>query len=227
MFSKPLSLRTVFVFLEDKQNNKSDGVDIPWIYLFLAIVYRFFRSYLLCFGVFLQYLQVHKCFGDIWWFWSILEIKLEENHSYPSNQSRVDIQSQTSIDIQLLSSFDSEARKVRLGSQPTYGPSSTSFIRIPVADFNLIFMCSAIVLGNTRFHAFYFSQKNIFRVFSSLERRSKTHSELCIGTPVFLPYSIYAFNSDICYVLLCYVWVVTFVRLRVRSKVMRDYMLRW
>ena len=127
-------------------------------YKFLAMVYKCFRSYLLCFGVFLEYLQVQECFGDIWWFWDILELKLEENHRCPSNQSKVDIQSQPSIDEQLLLSNDSEARKTRLGSQLTYGPSSTLFTRIPLVDFNLIFMCSAIVFGNTRFHTFYFTQ---------------------------------------------------------------------
>ena len=100
--------------------------------------------------------------------------------SCPSNQSRVDIQSKLSI--------DSEARKARLGSQPTYGPSSRSFTILPIADFNLIFMCSTIVLGNTRFHTLYFTQQNISTVFSSLERRSKIPSENCIETPAF--YSI-------------------------------------
>ena len=184
------------------------------------MVYKCFRSCLLCFGVFLEYLQVQECFEDIWWFWGILKIKLEETRSCPSNQSTVDIHSQTSIDGQLLSSM---ARKTRIGSQPTYGWSSTSFTRMSLADSNLICTCSAIVLGNTRFHTFYFLQQNIFRAFNSLERRSKTPSELCIGTPVFLPYYVYAFYSDNCYVLLSCIWVVTFVTFRVRSKVMRDY----
>ena len=171
-------------------------------------------KYLLCFGVFLECLQVHECFGDIWWFWGILEQKLEETRRRPSNQSRLDIQSQPSIDRQLLSSIDSRERKARLGSQPTYNPSSTSFIRLPLADFDLIFMCSAIVLGNTRFQTFYFTQQIISRVFSSLERRYKNPLEICIGTPVFLLNSIYAIYSDIWYVLFCYVWVVILVRFR-------------
>ena len=129
----------------------------------------------------------------------------KKTHSCPSNQTRVDVQSQTSIDRHLLSWIDSEAHKARLGSQPTYSPSSTSLTEIPLTDFNRIFISSAIVLGNTRFHTFIFSQQNIFRVFNSLERRSKTPSELCIRTPNFLPYSIYAYYSDICYVLFCYV----------------------
>ena len=186
------------------------------------MVYRCFRNYLLCFGVLLECLHVHECFGDIWWFWGILEKKLEETRSCPSNQSKVDIQSQPSIDRQLLSLIDSEVRKAQLGSQSTYGPSSTSLTRLPLAGFNLIFMCYAIVLGNTRLHTFYFTHQNIFRVFSSLERRSKAPSEICIGTPVFLPYYIYAVYSDICYVMFSYVWVVILVRFRVRSKVMRD-----
>ena len=97
-------------------------------------------------------MNVLEIYGD---FGGILKQKLVETRICPSNQSRVDIQSQPSIDGQLLSSIDSEARKTRLGSQPTYGPSSTLFTRIPIVDFNLIFMCSAINLGNTRFHTFY------------------------------------------------------------------------
>ena len=77
--------------------------------------------------------------------------------------------------------------------------------KLSLAKFNLIFMYSAIVLCNTCFLIFYYSQHKVFRVFNSLERRSKTHLDLCIGTPVFLPYSIYAFYSDICYVLFGYV----------------------
>ena len=162
----------------------------------------------------LEYLQVQKCFGNIWWFWDIFEQKLEETRSCPSNHSKVDIQSQPSIDGHLLLPIDSEARKTRLSSRPTYGPISRSFTRIPLADFNLIFMCYVVVLGNTRFYTFYFTWQNIYRVFSSLKRRSKTHSNICIGNSVFLLYSIYAVYSDICYVLFCYVCVVIFVRFR-------------
>ena len=105
----------------------------------------------------------------------------------------------------LLLSIDSEACKARLGSQPTYGPSSRSFTILPLVDFNLIFMCYAIVLGNTRFHTFYFTQQNISRVCSSLERKSKTPSEICIGTLFCLLYSICAVYSYYCHVLLNHV----------------------
>ena len=67
-------------------------------------------------------------------------------------------QSQTSIDGHLLSSIDSEARKARLGSQPTYSPSSTSITEISLADFNLLCMCFAIVFGQhtlSYFHIFH------------------------------------------------------------------------
>ena len=40
--------------------------------MFLAMVYRCFRSYLLCFEFFLEYLQVHsvlKIYGDFGAFW--------------------------------------------------------------------------------------------------------------------------------------------------------------
>ena len=45
-------IKTTFVLLEDKQKGKSQGVVTPWI---LAMVYRCFRYYLLCFGVFFIY----------------------------------------------------------------------------------------------------------------------------------------------------------------------------
>ena len=35
-------------------------------YRFLTMVYKSFSSYLLCFRVFLEYLQDHECFRDIW-----------------------------------------------------------------------------------------------------------------------------------------------------------------
>ena len=178
------------------------------------MIYKCFKNYLLCFGVFLGCLQFNRCFGVIWWFWDILEQKLEETRSCPSNHSRVDIQSQPSNDGQLLSSIDNEARESRLGSQPTYGLSSTLFTRLSLADFNLIFFVFCHFLGKTHFHTFYFTQQIISRSFSSLERRSKTHSKICIGTSVFRLYYIYANYSVICYVMLCYVWVVILVRFR-------------
>ena len=147
-------------------------------------------------------MNVLEIYGD---FGGILKQKLVETRICPSNQSRVDIQSQPSIDGQLLSSIDSEARKTRLGSQPTYRQSPTIITEIPLTDFNLIFMCSSIVLGNTRFLFFHIFTANIFRVLISLERKSKTPSELCIGTPVFQLYSTCASYLDYCYVLLCYV----------------------
>ena len=126
------------------------------------MVYKCFSSYLLCFWVFLEYLQVQECFGDMWWFWGILEIKLQETRSYPSNQSRVDIQSHTSIDEQLFSLIDSEARKVRLGSQPANGPNSASITKIPLANFNLIFMWFVIVFGQHMISYFIlFTEKHI------------------------------------------------------------------
>ena len=90
--------------------------------------------------------------------------------------SIMDIQSQPSIDEQLLSSIDNKARKAQLGFQSTFGPRSISFTILPLADFNLILMCSAIILDSIRFHTFYFTHQNISRVFSSLERRSMTPS---------------------------------------------------
>ena len=59
--------------------------------------------------------------------------------------------------------------------------------KYPWPTFNLIFMCSVIVLGNTRFllfPTFLVLHNKMFLV--DLKRRSKTHLEICIGTTIFL-----------------------------------------
>ena len=104
-----------------------------------------------------------------------------------------------------MSSIDSDARERADLFKANLKLKFHITTKLSLAKFNLIFMYSAIVLCNTCFLIFYYSQHKVFRVFNSLERRSKTHLDLCIGTPVFLPYSIYAFYSDICYVLFGYV----------------------
>ena len=120
----------------------------------------------------------------MWWFWRNLEIKLEETRSCPSNQSRVDNQSHTSIDKHPVSSIESKTSKARLGSQPTYIPIPTTITEIPLTDFNLIFICSAIVLATSTFQTFIFTA-NIFRVFNILERRSKKSAYLWIIANTF------------------------------------------
>ena len=83
-------------------------------------------------------------------------------------------------------------------------PKFYIFTKLPLTDFDIIFMCFAIVLDNTCFLIFVHSQHKVFRVFSSLERRSKTPLKLCIVTLVFLPYFIYAFYSELlCSAFLC------------------------
>ena len=56
--------------------------------------------------------------------------------------------------------------------------------------FNLILMCSAIVLGKRRFLTFQFSTANNLQNFSRFGEKIQDPSELCIGTPVFLLYFI-------------------------------------
>ena len=65
--------------------------------------------------------------------------------------ARVDIQSQMSIDKQLLSSIDSKAGRLFMTNLK---PKFHIFTELPLADLYLIFMCSAIVLGNTHFLIF-------------------------------------------------------------------------
>ena len=66
----------------------------------------------------------------------------------------VDIQSQLQIDKHYLLSIKSEAREAGHQFMTDLKPKFHIFTKIPLANFNLIFMCSAIVLGNTRFLIF-------------------------------------------------------------------------
>ena len=42
-------------------------------YTFLPIVYKYFNIYLLRYRIYLEYLQVQRRFGGMWWFWCLLE----------------------------------------------------------------------------------------------------------------------------------------------------------
>lgn len=90
--------------------------------------------------------------------------------------------------------------------------------RLPLANFYLIFIVFFIVWAEN--HTFTL-QHTVLGFLVDLERRSMIPSELCIRTPVFLPYYIYAFYSDCCYALPCHVCVVSLVRFRV-NKVLMD-----
>ena len=89
-----------------------------------------------------------------------------------------------------------------------------------MADLYLIFMYYAIILGNKRSFTFYYSQHTVLEFLVCLERRYKTPSEICIGTPVFLPYYIYAFYSYYYYSLFDHIWVVLLVRFRINRVLM-------
>ena len=45
-------------------------------------------------------------------------------------------------------------------------------------------VCSDVVLGNARFLIFYYSHQTGLEFLVDLERKSKTPSELCVGTPL-------------------------------------------
>ena len=115
--------------------------------------------------------------------WCILEIKWEEARTWPSNQFEVDNQSPPLIDAHSVPLIDNKAQK----AHPASNPSQHIFTEIPLATFDIIFMRYAIVLGNTYFMQFLvFTQKTILRFLVDLERKSKTPSEIYIGTPIFL-----------------------------------------
>ena len=151
----------------------------------------------------------------MWWFWNILEVNLEKTRSCPSNQSRVNNHSQTLIDKHPVSSIESEADKARLGSQPSYSPISTTVTEIPIADFNLIFIWSAIVLGNTCFSNFHISHQ-IFLGFLIVWRQDPRLLQSFVFELQFF-YSILFMHLfqiiDYWYVSLCYVWVIHFLDL--------------
>ena len=124
----------------------------------------------------------------MWRLWSILEQNIEETHTIQrtsqSHHSKSTIDWQTHFVV-----VDAWERAKFFKSN--LSSKFHAITRLPLADFDIILMCSAIVLDNTLSYFLLFIA-NIFRVFNILERRSKTHSELCIGTPLFSTYYIYA-----------------------------------
>ena len=142
-------------------------------YQFSTIVCKCFRIYLLCFGVFLESLQVYVCFGTMWWLWIILDIKTKETRSCSLNQSestfRINRRS-----THHMSSIDIDAWERAGLFKANLKLKFHIITKLSLPKFNLICMCSVIVLVNTRFLIFYYSQYKVFRIFSSLERRSNT-----------------------------------------------------
>ena len=116
-------------------------------YPLLAMVYRCFRNYPLCFGVFLTLLQVQGWFGEKWWSGCILEIKWEEARSWLSNHLgstfRVHRRSMHTL---CHRSTAKRAKPSRLKTQV-----KTYLQKYPWLTFNVIIMCSATFLGNTSF----------------------------------------------------------------------------
>ena len=58
--------RFILVLLDDKQKDKSGGVNIPWILPHLDMVYSFFRFYYICLESVLEYFQVQIRSGELW-----------------------------------------------------------------------------------------------------------------------------------------------------------------
>ena len=113
----------------------------------------------------LLYLQVHECFGGKWWFCCILEIN--EKNPYLTIEP---VQSSTFRD-KHWSTHIMCCRSTEKCARPGCGFSrfkskSQYNYRITAVAFNLVFMCCAIDIGNTRFLIFSFSQQTILRVFS-------------------------------------------------------------
>ena len=116
--------------------------------------------------------------------------------------ARVDIQSQPTIDIHIFSLIDSDAREKADLFEADLKPKFHIFTRLPLADFNLIFMCSTIELSNTRFLSFYYSQHKLL---GFLVVWIQDSFRACIGTQLFSTYSIYVFYSVYFHVLLNHV----------------------
>ena len=120
----------------------------------------------------------------MWWLWSILEIKVRRNLYMFIEPARVDIQSQMSIDKQLLSSIDSDARRRVNLFKVDLSPKFHIITRLPLTNFYLIFMCFAIVLGNTHFLIFYYSQQTV--LFSGFGEMIENSFKACLGTHWFI-----------------------------------------
>ena len=136
----------------------------------------------------------------MWWLWNILEIDILETRSCLSNQPKVDIRVKCRSR-NIICRRSTAKREKRAACPDRLIPHPTSITKLSLADLCLIFLCSAIVY--TLFVLSYFHTTNL-SFFSRLERRSKTHSELCMGTSVFLPYSIIC---SLFRLLSCLVWL--------------------
>ena len=55
-------------------------------------------------------------------------------------------------------------RRGQIWFQPTLSPSPTTITILPLTSFNLILMCSAIVLGNTRLDRLNYSRNHVSRL---------------------------------------------------------------
>ena len=86
-----------------------------------------------------------------------MEIKIEEIHTCSENQPESTFRaSQSSIDKYIFSSINSDTRE-----KADLKPKFYIITRLPLTDFNIIFMCSVIILDNPRFLIFYYSQHKV------------------------------------------------------------------
>lgn len=107
-------------------------------------------------------------------------------------------------------------------SWPTWSQKIHIITRLPLTDLISTIYVFAHCFGTKAILHFFLPQHIFLGLLVDLERRSKTPSEICIETPVFLtffcslqfflPYLFYSLYSDYCYVLFNYVWVVHLVR---------------
>ena len=144
----------------------------PWYVVALESIY--------CFEVFQSlYRSSQVCFGAMWRLWSILELRIKETHSC-SQTSQSRHADRVSINKHLLSSIDSDARRRVNLFKVDLSPKFHIITRLPLTNFYLIFMCFAIVLGNTHFLIFYYSQQTV--LFSGFGEMIENSFKACLGT---------------------------------------------
>lgn len=159
---------------------------IECIYYAFSLFRVFTSSYM-----FLSNAVIMEHFGDK----DIKTRSYSQNQPESTSESKVDRQTSLVVDRQ---------RSARAGRlfMTDLKPKFHIITRLPLADFDQIFMCLAILLGYTHFLIFIHLHKSLG--FYKFEEKIQDSFRVLYETPVFLSYSIYAFQPYIFHVL-CYV----------------------
>lgn len=168
------------------------------------MVYKCFKIKFLCFGVYLVCLQIQESFGVKWKFWSISEYFRDFIRADYRPAQVVDRETWESIDTHLMVSIDIEHQRPSLVIADLKPKIMSNYKNAP-DEFNIVFMCFAIVLATHMLynsfntfnasHSFFIFTVKVFR-FRVGEKRI-TLSEICLGTPLLSTYLSVKFSLSL------------------------------